>query len=308
MHNSIISKMDPIKWHQNFLNQIKTNDEKGFLIRKPCQIAASSLTTVTGTLCIGREIALAGMQVVTFQFPDFIDSLERATKHLAGVIASTMAVAAEILLLPLHVGAKQNLNFHAYLGFVDQENPLNLDQLVEMARQFYQQNDLKALGYITQAIERVNEMEETTVVQKVAKADAYALLASKFRGEFDLLPDDAGARQRASECYKEAFGLYINVADNDKDAYAQYQVGMYLSTGRGVSQNKEEAAKYWQLAADQGHTSSHVCLAGHFHAKQQYQEAYNLWKTAAELDPTFQNQPANFKQQIFRDHNIELID
>ena len=146
MHNSIISKMDPIKWHQNFMNQIKTNDEKGLLIRKPCQIAASSLATVTGTLCIGREIALAGMQVVTFQFPDFIDSLERATKHLAGVIASTMAVAAEILLLPLHVGAKQNLNFHAYLGLVDQESPLNFEQLVEMTRQFYQQNVLKALG------------------------------------------------------------------------------------------------------------------------------------------------------------------
>ena len=51
--------------------------------------------------------------------------------------------------------------------------------------------------------------------------------------------------------FKEAAKLY-QLAAEQKDPDAQYQLGLMYSNGEGISQDYKEAAKWFQLAVEQG--------------------------------------------------------
>ena len=70
------------------------------------------------------------------------------------------------------------------------------------------------------------------------------------------------------------------------DKKAQYDLGVIYSKGEGVSQNYEEAFKWYKKSAQQGYKEAQYILGFMYDkgkgVKQSYQEAINWWKKSAE--------------------------
>lgn len=101
--------------------------------------------------------------------------------------------------------------------------------------------------------------------------------------EADLLHginrEKAGNMEQAAELYKAAA-----LAGN---AWAQYNFGVLLYTGNGVSENKKRAVKYWKAAASRGNIHARfniaLCYArGEGGLQQDYAKAVKLWHQTAE--------------------------
>ena len=58
---------------------------------------------------------------------------------------------------------------------------------------------------------------------------------------------------------KKAFSWFKKAADKG-NASAQFNVGLFYATGRGVKQDVDKAVPYLQAAAKQGHASAPALL------------------------------------------------
>jgi TPR repeat protein len=66
--------------------------------------------------------------------------------------------------------------------------------------------------------------------------------------------DDAGAAYRRGD-YATALQLFRPLADDGRED-AQYYLGFMYYNAKGVAQDYAEAAKWFRLAADQGHSNA----------------------------------------------------
>ena len=71
------------------------------------------------------------------------------------------------------------------------------------------------------------------------------------------------------------------------DPNAQFNLGRCFEKGKGVEQDKAEAARWYRKSADQGWAQAMNCLAClcyyGFGVEESDDEAFRLWKAAAEL-------------------------
>lgn len=66
------------------------------------------------------------------------------------------------------------------------------------------------------------------------------------------------------------------------DARAQYLIGNCYYDGNGIDEDEDEAAKWWKLAADQGHLEAVFKMAGVCELEEKQEDAVNWLKISAE--------------------------
>ena len=92
------------------------------------------------------------------------------------------------------------------------------------------------------------------------------------------------------EDYEAAFDLWLPLAEQENSS-AQVLIGLMYSQGHAVEQNSLEAAKWYALAADQGHTPEKWRIAIlYYHGNgvpQDYQKAAELYHSAAKQGDTY---------------------
>ena len=95
--------------------------------------------------------------------------------------------------------------------------------------------------------------------------------------------------------YSEEYQCYLKALEsNQNNMYAQYNIGLCYEYGRGVTQNYNEAVKWYRKAAEQGNASAQNNLGGCYYngrgVTQDYYEAVKWYRKAAEQgDATAQN-------------------
>ena len=89
-----------------------------------------------------------------------------------------------------------------------------------------------------------------------------------------------------SENYTKSLDCYFIVEDKYNDTYSQSWIGVFFERGLGVKQDYKEAAKWFQLAAEQGDDfAQHNLALMYSHGKgvtQDYQEAVKWYLLSAE--------------------------
>lgn len=79
-----------------------------------------------------------------------------------------------------------------------------------------------------------------------------------------------------------------NCTTAQKTAQIYYQLGCKYLSGRGATRNFQQAAKYFQLSAERGHSSGQVSLGSMYAAgegvSQDFQQAYFWVSIAAAMD------------------------
>ena len=94
-----------------------------------------------------------------------------------------------------------------------------------------------------------------------------------------------GCQFDISQNYEEAAKWYRKAAEQGNHL-AQYNLGSCYYYGKGVSQNYEEAAKWYRKAAEQGNADAQCCLGNcYFYGEgvsQNYEEAAKWFRKAAE--------------------------
>ena len=89
---------------------------------------------------------------------------------------------------------------------------------------------------------------------------------------------------------EEAFKWYHNAAEQ-KNAYGQFNVGMYYYHGTGIDQDFKEAAKWFRRAADQDYLSAQLILAEYYEMGiggiTDLYEAFKWYHNAAEQNNAF---------------------
>lgn len=90
--------------------------------------------------------------------------------------------------------------------------------------------------------------------------------------------------------YESALGLWMPLAAIG-NASAQVLIGLMYKQGHAVERNIKEAAKWYSLASDQGHTTAKWRLAMlYYHGSgltQDYQKAADLYRSAAEFGDVY---------------------
>jgi hypothetical protein len=66
------------------------------------------------------------------------------------------------------------------------------------------------------------------------------------------------------------------------NAAAQFLVGKKYHNGEGLPQNHSESARWWLMAANQGHADAQESIAENFHGSGNYSEALRWYRKAAE--------------------------
>jgi TPR repeat protein len=70
-----------------------------------------------------------------------------------------------------------------------------------------------------------------------------------------MLDEGDGVEEDKAEALR-----YFQLAAEQGDADAQFNLGLMYELGEGVAQNQAEAARLYRLASDQGHCDSQVNL------------------------------------------------
>ena len=87
------------------------------------------------------------------------------------------------------------------------------------------------------------------------------------------------------QSYQQARELY-ELAANQGEANAQYNLGVFYRDGQGVDQNYERAVEYYEAAASQRHADAQFNLGLRYYngqgVEQSNEEARKLWLKAAE--------------------------
>ena len=92
--------------------------------------------------------------------------------------------------------------------------------------------------------------------------------------------------------YSEEYQCYLKALEiNKNNMYAQYNIGLCYEYGRGVTQNYNEAVKWYRKAAEQGNASAQNNLGGCYYngrgVTQDYYEAVKWYRKAAEQGYAF---------------------
>ena len=86
-------------------------------------------------------------------------------------------------------------------------------------------------------------------------------------------------------CFKEGLWekavMFYQLAANQRDMYAQYNLAIMYENGLGVTQNNQKAVEYYKLSADQGFADAQYIL-GVRHKTQDNQKAFDYFTLAAD--------------------------
>lgn len=112
-------------------------------------------------------------------------------------------------------------------------------------------------------------------------------VAGYFGGRFAFIENPEPKKASASTAatiVEESLGSVPT--DEITDLWELYELGLKYANGDGVEKNMEEAAKWYRLAADQGHVFSRNNLGACYYygrgVQQDYAEAKKLFQLAAE--------------------------
>ena len=86
--------------------------------------------------------------------------------------------------------------------------------------------------------------------------------------------------------YEESLGMMKGLANTADDPYAMYYIGVMLDKGQGADKDEKEAAKWLQLASENGIPAAQFKLANKYYSgsglPRDYERAYAWFSTAAE--------------------------
>ena len=86
--------------------------------------------------------------------------------------------------------------------------------------------------------------------------------------------------------YEESLGMMKGLANTADEPLAMYYVGVMLDKGQGTDKDEEEAAKWLQLASENGIPAAQFKLANKYYSgsglPKDYERAYAWFSTAAE--------------------------
>lgn len=153
---------------------------------------------------------------------------------------------------------------------------------VDAAFNYYNKGaELGDLGAITSL--GVMYMTGSGIEQNVAKAIELWKVASD-AGHPSAIFSLANAYrtgQGVPQDYTKALHLFDKVIDDEKvGPGAACWIGVFYEDGNGVPENKQEAIKYYTLAADKGFARGQFCLGFLYHRDKNYSEAIEHLKKA----------------------------
>lgn len=150
----------------------------------------------------------------------------------------------------LGVTITENTQTNEKLNFLREKRAEELEiqkkTLIAETEELIKNNDLSS------AIKKLEEADglelETSEKEKISEQ----LNALRIKRADELYEGKNKAGKKVKRSYKQAFALYQKAADAG-EAYAQYSTGWMLMFGQGTTKNREEALRYYELAAAQGH-------------------------------------------------------
>lgn len=84
---------------------------------------------------------------------------------------------------------------------------------------------------------------------------------------------------------------YLQLAADQGHVGAQYSIGYYYKQCKGAKRDYETAAKYYQLAAEQGHTKAQVAIGFLYGegqgVKQEYDTAFKYFQLQLQIRQTW---------------------
>ncbi len=90
---------------------------------------------------------------------------------------------------------------------------------------------------------------------------------------------------RAEEAKPEPYSAELVQKAEEGDAKAQFSLGVFYSSGEGVTQDDKEAVKWWTKSAEQGNAWAQsnlgACYIKGIGVTQDYKEAVKWWKKSA---------------------------
>ena len=113
------------------------------------------------------------------------------------------------------------------------------------------------------------------------KATLYLIFLLQLSFSLPSLADDPGMKAYQAGDYLKALSIWEQTAILG-NATAQFNIGYMHEFGEGVTQNHEIAAKWYELAADQGDARAQHSLGGYYFTSGSYVSATKWYTRAAE--------------------------